>query len=51
MSERVQIGGLSVAKGVADLAFLLGNYVSLAIFLATIDSQVPEDNQAQLPVS
>ena len=39
------------SKGVTDLAFLLGNYVSLAIFLATIDSQVPEDNQAQLPVS
>ena len=39
------------SKGVTDLAFLLGNYVSLAIFLATIDSQVPEGNQAQLPVS
>ena len=39
------------SKGVTDLAFLLGNYVSLAIFLATIDSQVPDGNQTQLPVS
>jgi 4-carboxymuconolactone decarboxylase len=46
-----RLNGAYGSKGVTDLAFLLGNYVSLAIFLATIDSQVPEDNRAQLPVS
>lgn len=38
------------SKGVTDLAFLIGNYVSLAVFIATIDAQVPEDRKAELPV-
>jgi 4-carboxymuconolactone decarboxylase len=38
------------SRGVTDLAFLIGNYVSLAVFIATIDAQVPDGNEAELPV-
>jgi 4-carboxymuconolactone decarboxylase len=38
------------SKGVTDLAFLIGNYVSLAVFIATIDAQVPEGREGELPV-
>lgn len=38
------------STGVTDLAFLIGNYVSLAVFIATIDAQVPDGNEADLPV-
>ncbi|MEE2761474.1 MAG: carboxymuconolactone decarboxylase family protein [Pseudomonadota bacterium] len=36
--------------GVTDLAFLIGNYISLAVFIATIDAQVPDGRTFEFPV-
>jgi 4-carboxymuconolactone decarboxylase len=45
-----QLNSVFSPKGIVDLAYLLGNYVSLAVFLATIDAQVPDNNRSELPV-
>ncbi len=37
-------------KGVVDLAYLMGNYVTLAIFLATVNAQIPDGAPSTLPV-
>jgi len=37
-------------KGFVDLASLLGNYVSLAVLLATVDAQVPDNDVAEMPI-
>ena len=37
-------------KGIIDLVYLIGNYVSLAILLATVDAQVPDGARVDLPV-
>jgi len=38
------------AKGVVDLATLLGNYLTLAMLLVTVDAQVPENDLEELPI-
>jgi hypothetical protein len=38
------------AKGVVDLATLLGNYLTLAVLLVTVDAQVPENDLEELPI-
>jgi|TARA_B100000315_G_scaffold259974_1_gene318434 4-carboxymuconolactone decarboxylase len=45
-----QLNSVFGPKGIVDLAYLLGNYVSLAVFLATIDAQVPDNDRSELPV-
>ena len=37
-------------KGVVDLASLLGNYVSIAVLLATVDAQVPPNDLTEMPI-
>ena len=37
-------------KGVVDLATLLGNYLTLAVLLTTVDAQVPPDDLEELPI-
>ena len=38
------------SKGVVDLANLLGNYLTLAVLLITVDAQVPPDDLEKLPI-
>jgi 4-carboxymuconolactone decarboxylase len=38
------------SKGVVDLATLLGNYLTLAVLLTTVDAQVPPDDLEELPI-
>jgi len=45
-----QLNAAYGTRGVTDLAFLIGNYVSLAVFIATIDAQVPDGREADFPV-
>jgi len=45
-----QLKSVFGAKGIVDLAYLFGAYVSLAVLLATIDSQVPDGNRSELPI-
>jgi 4-carboxymuconolactone decarboxylase len=37
-------------KGVVDLSALLGNYLTLAVLLTTVDAQVPPDDLEELPI-
>jgi 4-carboxymuconolactone decarboxylase len=38
------------SKGVVDLATLLGNYLTLAVLVVTVDAQVPPDDLEELPI-
>lgn len=38
------------SKGVVDLATLLGNYLTLAVLLITVDAQAPPDDLEKLPI-